>query len=116
MLKALQATQTSATLAVTSNSPGNSAGVVSTGWEVLKNLPDYEVPQSHGLEALRNKPMVQLPPVLLLSQTRCESSIFTSRKCQGQLPGDAAEEAGESWVLTWAWGELQPPISLACPY
>lgn len=67
VLKALQATQTSATLAVTPDRPRNSAGVVSTGWEVPRNLPDHEVPQIHSLEALRNKPTVQLPPVVLLS-------------------------------------------------
>lgn len=67
VLKALQATQTSATLAVTSNSPRNSTGVMPTGWEAPKNLTDHEVPQVHGLEALRNKPTVQLPPVVLLS-------------------------------------------------
>lgn len=67
MLKALQATQTSTTLAATSNSPGNATGVMTTGWEAPKNLTDHEVPQIHGLEALRNKPTVQLPPVVLLS-------------------------------------------------
>lgn len=133
VLKALQATQTSATLAATSDSPGNSTGVMTTGWEAPKNLTDHEVPQIYGLEALRNKPTVQLPPVVLLSPLSIPDTLqeqhlhiqkvseAAARRCCG-----GSWAAGEKLGAHQAWGKLPAPnltglpllnlsISPACP-